>query len=63
MNLNKQQIAILRLLAFGETQKEIAKILNLSKSQINRLLKDSIQELSARNKTNATVKAVLLNII
>ena len=63
MNLNKQQIAILRLLAFGKTQKEIAKILNLSKSQINRLLKDSIQELSARNKTNATVKAVLLNII
>ena len=63
MKLNKKQIAILRLLAFGETQKEIAKILNLSKSQMNRLLKDSIQELSARNKTNAAVKAVLLNII
>lgn len=63
MKLNSQQISILRLLAFGETQKESAKILKLSYWKYNKLLKESIKELSARNKTNAAVKASVLNII
>lgn len=63
MLLSEQQIQILKFLSEGKTQKEISEILYISKFKVHKQLQNCIKKLSAKNKTETAVKAVILNII
>lgn len=61
--LSKREVEVLRWTADGKTASEIAMILNISERTVNFHINNSIQKLNAVNKTQALVKAVVLNLL
>ncbi len=60
---NDREIAILRLLAGGYSNKEIATAVFLSEGTVKNYVSDILDKLGARDRTRAVLKAITLKII
>lgn len=60
---NDREISILRLLAGGYSNKEIAKAVFLSEGTVKNYVSDILDKLGTRDRTRAVLKAITLKII
>ena len=60
---NEREVAILRLLAGGYSNKEIARAVFLSEGTVKNYVSDIIDKLGTRDRTRAVLKAITLRII
>jgi DNA-binding NarL/FixJ family response regulator len=60
---NEREIAILRLLAGGYSNKEIARTIHLSDGTVKNYVSDILDKLGTRDRTRAVLKAITLRII
>ena len=60
---NEREIAILRLLAGGYSNREIAKAVFLSEGTVKNYVSDILDKLGTRDRTRAVLKAITLRII
>lgn len=60
---NDREISILRLLAGGYSNKEIAKTIFLSEGTVKNYVSDILDKLGTRDRTRAVLKAITLKII
>ena len=60
---NEREVAILRLLAGGYSNKEIAKAVFLSEGTVKNYVSDILDKLGTRDRTRAVLKAITLRII
>lgn len=61
--LSKREMEVLRWTADGKTAAEISMILNVSERTVSFHINNSLKKLNAVNKTQALVKAVILNLL
>jgi DNA-binding NarL/FixJ family response regulator len=61
--LTDRQMDVLRLVATGRSNKEIARLLNLAPSTVKTHVAVVLVSLNASNRTDASVKARMLNLI
>ncbi|WP_159566273.1 autoinducer binding domain-containing protein [Budvicia diplopodorum] len=61
--LTKREIDILRWTAEGKTSNEISILMSISDRTVNFHINNVLKKLSASNKTAATVKAMMLNLL
>lgn len=59
----EREIAILRLLAGGYSNKEIARAIFLSEGTVKNYVSDILDKLGTRDRTRAVLKAITLRII
>ena len=59
----KREVAILRLIAGGYSNKEIARSLFLAEGTVKNYVSDILVKLDARDRTRAVLKAITLRII
>ncbi|HEY0229794.1 MAG TPA: response regulator transcription factor [Dokdonella sp.] len=62
-NFGEREIAILRLLAGGYSNKEIARSLFLAEGTVKNYVSDILDKLDTRDRTRAVLKAITLRII
>jgi len=62
-NFTEREIGILRLLAGGYSNKEIARSLFLAEGTVKNYVSDILEKLDARDRTQAVLKAITLRII
>ena len=62
-NFSEREIEILRLLAGGYSNKEIARSLFLAEGTVKNYVSDILDKLDARDRTQAVLKAITLRII
>ncbi|KFN43787.1 response regulator [Arenimonas oryziterrae] len=60
---NEREVAILRLLAGGYSNREIAKAVFLSEGTVKNYVSDILDKLGTRDRTRAVLKAITLRII
>lgn len=60
---NAREIAILRLLAGGYSNKEIARSIHLSEGTVKNYVSEILDKLGTRDRTRAVLKAITLRII
>lgn len=60
---NKREIAILRLLAGGHTNREIGRAIHVAEGTVKNYLMDIFDKLGTRDRTRAVLKAITLKII
>ena len=60
---NEREVAILRLLAGGYSNKEVAKAVFLSEGTVKNYVSDILDKLGTRDRTRAVLKAITLRII
>ena len=60
---NEREISILRLLAGGYSNKEIARAVFLSEGSVKNYVSDILDKLGTRDRTRAVLKAITLRII
>ena len=60
---SEREVAILRLLAGGYSNKEIARAVFLSEGTVKNYVSDILDKLGARDRTRAVLKAITLRII
>jgi DNA-binding NarL/FixJ family response regulator len=60
---NEREIAILRLLAGGYSNKEIARSIHLSEGTVKNYVSEILDKLGTRDRTRAVLKAITLRII
>jgi DNA-binding NarL/FixJ family response regulator len=60
---NEREVAILRLLAGGYSNKEIAKAVFLSEGTVKNYVSEILDKLGTRDRTRAVLKAITLRII
>ena len=60
---SEREVAILRLLAGGYSNKEIARAVFLSEGTVKNYVSDILDKLSTRDRTRAVLKAITLQII
>jgi DNA-binding NarL/FixJ family response regulator len=58
MGLTAQEAAILRLVAGGYSNKEIARHLSISMGTVKNHISDILRKLDARDRTHAVLKAI-----
>jgi DNA-binding NarL/FixJ family response regulator len=62
-NFGEREVAILRLLAGGYSNKEIARSVFLAEGTVKNYVSDILAKLEARDRTQAVLKAITLRII
>ncbi len=62
-NFGEREVAILRLLAGGYSNKEIARTLFLAEGTVKNYVSDILTKLDTRDRTRAVLKAITLRII
>ena len=62
-NFSEREIAILRLLAGGYSNKEIARSVFLAEGTVKNYMSDILAKLDARDRTQAVLKAITLRVI
>lgn len=62
-NFSEREVAILRLLAGGYSNKEIARTLFLAEGTVKNYVSDILTKLDTRDRTRAVLKAITLRII
>jgi DNA-binding NarL/FixJ family response regulator len=62
-NFGEREVAILRLLAGGYSNKEIARSLFLAEGTVKNYVSDILDKLDTRDRTRAVLKAITLRII
>jgi DNA-binding NarL/FixJ family response regulator len=62
-NFGEREVAILRLLAGGYSNKEIARSLFLAEGTVKNYVSDILDKLGTRDRTRAVLKAITLRII
>ncbi len=62
-NFSEREVAILRLLAGGYSNKEIARSIHLAEGTIKNYVSDILDKLETRDRTRAVLKAITLRII
>ncbi len=62
-NFSEREVAILRLLAGGYSNKEIARTLFLAEGTVKNYVSDILDKLATRDRTRAVLKAITLRII
>jgi len=60
---NEREVAILRLLAGGYSNKEIARTVHLSEGTVKNYVSEILDKLGTRDRTRAVLKAITLRII
>ena len=60
---SEREIAILRLLAGGYSNREIAKAVFLSEGTVKNYVSEILEKLGTRDRTRAVLKAITLRII
>lgn len=60
---NEREVAILRLLAGGYSNKEIARTIHLSEGTVKNYVSEILDKLGTRDRTRAVLKAITLRII
>ena len=60
---SEREVAVLRLLAGGYSNKEIARSLHLSEGTVKNYVSDILEKLGTRDRTRAVLKAITLRII
>jgi DNA-binding NarL/FixJ family response regulator len=60
---SEREVAILRLLAGGYSNKEVAKAVFLSEGTVKNYVSDILDKLGTRDRTRAVLKAITLRII
>ena len=60
---SEREIAVLRLLAGGYSNKEIARTIHLSEGTVKNYVSDILEKLGTRDRTRAVLKAITLRII
>ena len=60
---SEREVAILRLLAGGYSNKEIARSLFLAEGTVKNYVFDILEKLDTRDRTRAVLKAITLRII
>jgi DNA-binding NarL/FixJ family response regulator len=60
---SEREVAILRLLAGGYSNKEVAKAVFLSEGTVKNYVSDILEKLGTRDRTRAVLKAITLRII
>lgn len=63
VQLGARELAILRLLAGGYSNKEIARTIHLSEGTIKNYVSDILQKLGVRDRTRAVLKAITRGLI
>jgi DNA-binding NarL/FixJ family response regulator len=58
-----REVEILRLLAGGYSNKEIARVLNLAEGTVKNYVSDILAKLGTRDRTRAVLKAITLRIV
>jgi len=61
--VNDREMSILRFLAGGYSNKEIAKAIFLSEGTVKNYVSDILDKLGTRDRTRAVLKAITLKII
>lgn len=59
----EREVAILRLIAGGYSNKEIARSLHLSEGTVKNYVSDILEKLGTRDRTRAVLKAITLRVI
>jgi DNA-binding NarL/FixJ family response regulator len=62
-SFTEREVSVLRLLAGGYSNKEIARSLNLSEGTVKNYVSDILDKLDTRDRTRAVLKAITLRII
>jgi DNA-binding NarL/FixJ family response regulator len=62
-NFSEREVAILRLLAGGYSNKEIARTVFLAEGTVKNYVSDILAKLDARDRTQAVLKAITLRVI
>jgi DNA-binding NarL/FixJ family response regulator len=62
-SFGEREIAILRLLAGGYSNREIARSIHLSEGTVKNYVSDILEKLGTRDRTRAVLKAITLRII
>ncbi len=60
---SEREVAILRLLAGGYSNKEIARVVHLSEGTVKNYVSEILDKLGTRDRTRAVLKAITLRII
>jgi DNA-binding NarL/FixJ family response regulator len=60
---SEREVAILRLLAGGYSNKEIARAVFLSEGTVKNYVSDILDKLGTRDRTRAVLKAITLRVI
>ncbi len=60
---SEREVAILRLLAGGYSNKEVARSLFLAEGTVKNYVSEILEKLQARDRTRAVLKAITLSII
>ncbi len=60
---NEREVAILRLIAGGYSNKEIARSIHLSEGTVKNYVSEILDKLGSRDRTRAVLKAITLRII
>ncbi|MCF5987956.1 response regulator transcription factor, partial [Xanthomonas perforans] len=60
---NEREVAILRLLAGGYSNKEIARTLFLAEGTVKNYVSTILEKLGTRDRTRAVLKAITLRVI
>lgn len=60
---SEREVAVLRLLAGGYSNKEIARTIHLSEGTVKNYVSDILEKLGTRDRTRAVLKAITLRII
>ena len=63
VRFSDREIAVLRLLAGGYSNKEIARTIHLSEGTVKNYVSDILEKLGTRDRTRAVLKAITLRII
>jgi DNA-binding CsgD family transcriptional regulator len=62
-NLTTREVEILKRVAQGNTDREIANLLGLSEKTIHHHVEHILVKLRAKNRTHAVVKGLQLNVV
>jgi len=62
-HFTEREVAILRLLAGGYSNKEIARSLSLAEGTVKNYVSDILEKLETRDRTRAVLKAITLRVI